>query len=110
MYQTFVYRILFKAEEWEIVSQILLRRVVESDRMRLLLFHSTVNIGAFQLEQSSQVTMHQACLILCLLALPHDQHVQVHKGTLTVPDLRKISPAKTTSEVKIPLHSITLID
>ena len=40
LYQTFVYRILFKAEEWEIVSQILLRRVVESDRIRLLLFHS----------------------------------------------------------------------
>ena len=40
LYQTFVYRILFKAEEWEIVSQVLLRRVVESDRIRLLLFHS----------------------------------------------------------------------
>ena len=40
LYHTFVFRILFKAEEWEIVSQILLRRVVESDRIRLLLFHS----------------------------------------------------------------------
>ena len=40
LYQIFVYRILFKAGEWEIVSLVLLRRVVESDSIRLLLFHS----------------------------------------------------------------------
>ena len=67
--QTFVYRISFKAGEWEIVSLVLLRRVVESGRIRLLLVYSTVNIGNIPALQTFQFPSDHA-LRLSNIMLP----------------------------------------